>query len=232
MIRREIVGKAVMNLYRNIPVIAFPFPVQAAINMFQNCRYQSYRHFAELNRCTITDVIRLCESKSGCTQYDIVNKRYLVLVNESENPGRVRWTSAHELGHILCGHFVDALSNSDFQNSFSLSSNPDFETEADVFASAVLSPLPLFDLLDIRSRESAQAMFGLSSEASGFAWDRYVKAIQNGVDFSAYSEFRNLFHQKRPQDEVVFDVAHHAVQTPPYMTYHNESVPSSFFGAF
>ena len=91
-----------------LPQITFPLDVQEVIKLIPNCRYMSYQKFAKINNCSINDVIQMCESKSGCTHYDISQDRYLILCNQStqdnNNFGRQLWTCSHEIGHILCKH--------------------------------------------------------------------------------------------------------------------------------
>ena len=68
----------------------------------------TYNKFAELNQCPLQEVLALCESESGCTHYDVGKNRYLVLFNSSTQNhnvlGRIRWTLAHELGHVTLNH--------------------------------------------------------------------------------------------------------------------------------
>ena len=91
-----------------MPQITFPLNIQEVIKLIPNCRYMSYQKFAKINNCSINDVIQMCESKSGCTHYDISQDRYLILCNQStqdnNNSGRQLWTCTHEIGHILCKH--------------------------------------------------------------------------------------------------------------------------------
>ena len=91
-----------------LPALSFPINVYEIIEYLPNCKYMSYQDFAKINNCSINDVIQLCESKSGCTHYDIINNRYLILSNQSlndnNNIGRQRWTCGHEIGHTVCEH--------------------------------------------------------------------------------------------------------------------------------
>ena len=214
MIRLNVVGNAVMDVYRIIPEIRFPLHVPSIIGLYNNCRYQSYKRFAEINHCSYYDVINLLESKSGNTQFDKRNGRYLIICNESENPFRWRWTCAHELGHVLCGHFLDYSNESDLENSTILSGNNDYEKEADLFAASLLSPIPLFDILEIRKPDDLVEMFGISIHASQIRWTEYKRLRNETKDLSSFHEIRSLFNKKRPLDEILFDVPHHAVSFP------------------
>ena len=118
-----------------LPQITFPLDVQEVIKLIPNCRYMSYQKFAKINNCSINDVIQMCESKSGCTHYDISQNRYLILCNQStqdnNNFGRQLWTCSHEIGHILCKHHSASAYSKLSENSFMCAENPEFENEAD-----------------------------------------------------------------------------------------------------
>ena len=59
-----------------------------------------------------------------------------IVIREGMNPGRTRFTVAHELGHILLGHVGK---HSLVNREPSASDNP-MEREANVFASRLLAP--------------------------------------------------------------------------------------------
>lgn len=145
--------------------------------MYPNCRFMTYDKFAEINHCSIDDVIEICRSKTGCTHYEIENNRYLIMCNDKlmvNNTGRKRWTAAHEVGHIVCKHFELSALSSLSENGF-LENNPEFESEADYFAATLLAPFPLYNILNIHSAIDIQNTFGLSTEASLYRFDEYQR---------------------------------------------------------
>ena len=162
-----------------LPQITFPLDVQEVIKLIPNCRYMSYQKFAKINNCSINDVIQMCESKSGCTHYDISQDRYLILCNQStqnnNNFGRQLWTCSHEIGHILCKHHSASAYSKLSENSFICTENPEFENEADYFAATILSPFPLYKYLNVQSPLDIQNVFGLSAEASLYRYKEYLK---------------------------------------------------------
>lgn len=108
MIRYAYICNQVLQLYKKLPSIKFPLDPRLFFEQMDNCKTMTYNKFAELNQCSLQEVFALCESKSGCTHYDVGKNRYLVLFNSSrENHnvlGRIRWTLAHELGHVTLNH--------------------------------------------------------------------------------------------------------------------------------
>lgn len=179
MIRYFYINNLVLQIYSMLPKITFPLDVQEVIKLIPNCRYMSYQKFAKINKCSINDVIQICESKSGCTHYDISQDRYLILCNQStqnnNNLGRQLWTCSHEIGHILCKHHSTSAYSKLSENNLSCVENPEFENEADYFASTLLSPFPLYKCLNIQSPLDVQNVFGLSTEASLYRYKEYLK---------------------------------------------------------
>lgn len=169
-IRYTYINQLVLKTYSSLQSIKFPINTVEIANLIPNCKYISYQEFASVNDCNIDDVINMCGSAAGCTNYDVNSDRYLILCNESfenyNNSGRQRWTCAHEIGHILCGHhYISMLEGI---------KRPNFEAEADYYAATLLSPFPLFKLLNINAPIDVQNVFGLSSSASLLRYNRYL----------------------------------------------------------
>lgn len=179
MVRYIYINNLVLQIYSMLPQITFPLNVQEVIKLIPNCRYMSYQEFSKINNCSINDVIQICESKSGCTHYDILQDRYLILCNQStqdnNNSGRQLWTCSHEIGHIFCKHHSASAYSKLSEKSFIYSENPEFENEADYFAATILSPFPLYKYLNIQSSLDIQTVFGLSAEASLYRYREYLK---------------------------------------------------------
>lgn len=183
-----------------LPEIRFPLDVKEIIRYMPNCRYMSYQQFAKINNCSINDIIQICESKSGCTHYDIKNDRYLILCNQStadnNNIGRQRWTCGHEIGHIVCNHHTMSAYEKLSENSLLKTTNPEYEVEADYFAATLLAPFPLYKLLNIKSAIDVQNTFGLSTEASLYRYKQYLKWLNTRVKTSWENDMIRLYKQK------------------------------------
>lgn len=200
MIRYTYVNNQVLNIYSMLPVIKFPLDVKEIIHYIPNCRYMSYQQFAKINQCSIDDIIQICESKSGCTHYDIMNNRYLILCNQSTADnnvvGRQRWTCGHEIGHVICNHHIIYAYEKLSENSILQTTNPEYESEADYFAATLLVPFPLFKLLNIRSAIDIQNTFGISAEASLYRYKQYLKWLNTRVKTSWENDIMRLYRQK------------------------------------
>ena len=183
MIRYSYINNIVLKIYETMPKIKYPLNIKEVIDFLPNCRYLSYQEFAKLNHCTIPEVIQLCESKSGCTHYDVAQNRYLILCNQStknnNNPGRQRWTCGHEIGHVVCKHHKISAYEKLAENSLLHIDNTEYEAEADYFAATILAPFPLFKIFNIQSADDVQRVFGLSTEASMYRYNRYLKWLRS-----------------------------------------------------
>lgn len=183
-----------------LPTIKFPLDVKEIIRYIPNCRYMSYQQFVKINQCSIDDIVQICESKSGCTHYDIINDRYLILCNQStannNNVGRQRWTCGHEIGHVVCNHHTISAYEKLSENSLLQTTNPEYEAEADYFAATLLAPFPLYKLLNIKSAIDIQNTFGLSTEASLYRYKQYLKWLNTRVKTSWENDMMRLYRQK------------------------------------
>lgn len=200
MIRYAYINNKVLNIYSMLPTIKLPLDVKQIINYMPNCRYMSYQKFAKINRCSIDDVFQICESKSGCTHYDAVNDRYLILCNQStdnnNNIGRQRWTCGHEVGHIVCNHHTISAYQNFSENGSLQNNNCEYELEADYFAATLLAPFPLFNLLKIKSNVDIQITFGLSVEASSYRYEKYLKWMNTRIKTSWENDMIRIFKLK------------------------------------
>lgn len=201
MIRYNHINNLILNIYRSMPYIQFPINLQEVIRTISNCRYLSYQEFASINHCSISDVIHVCESKSGCTHYDVVHDRYLILCNQStdgnNNLGRQLWTFGHEIGHVVCNHLSMSACDKLSENSMMQTNNIDYEVEADYFAATILAPFPLFKLLCISSSVDIQNMFGLSAEAAFYRYKHYLKWQKSRIKTSWENDIIRVYLQKK-----------------------------------
>ena len=197
MIRYAYICNQVLQFYTSLAQINFPIDPRCFFNQIQNCRIMSYKTFASINHCSMRDVFLLCESESGCTNYDVTSDRYLVLFNSStENNnvlGRIRWTLAHELGHVTLKHLPYIAEPSIAENNFNNLTHPELENEADYFAALLLCPMPLYEQLHIQSAQDIQHVFGLSWEASDVRWREYLKWKRSHRKTAWENDMRRLY---------------------------------------
>ncbi len=198
IIRYSFIKQQLINLLKSNNLNnSFPVNVLELFKLVPNCKVMTYQQFADKYNTDIDFVINMCKSKSGCTHYDNKSKNYLVLYNNSNTNhnvnGRILWTLAHELGHIILKHVPRVQFNSIAENGFNEDINKQFETEADFFAANLLSPFQLFKPLEINSSSDIQNIFGLSAQASNFRWENYQKWKQNHIKTAFDNDILKLF---------------------------------------
>lgn len=198
MIRKFYINNLVLKLYSQLPRIKYPLDLNEVLSLIPNCKLMSYQKFADINHCSVNDVVALCQSKSGCTHYDVETNRYLILVNlaETSNYGRRRWTIAHEIGHIMCGHHALSALNKIAEHSFSQFGDQNYEAEADYFVVTLLSPLPLFKVFKIQSARDIQEVFGLSAEAADIRLKEYKLWLRSHRKTAWENDIVNIYLQK------------------------------------
>lgn len=167
---RILIDDAVSEIHRIMPVRVYPAHTDVLIRKMGNCRKISYQKLAELNGCSVKDIVRNLNSADGCTHFSRKTGRYLVAVNEDgRSAGRILWTTAHELGHIVAGHFLEI-------DGETLQPCRDMEEEADYFAASFLAPLEEIWKIRARRPSDIRKRFGLSQEASEYRWSEYLRS--------------------------------------------------------
>lgn len=163
---RTSIDDSIFSIYKKIRSPIFPIHSQDIVKRVHNCRYITYDELARVSNVDYPDIVKACKSLDGCTQYDPATNRYLISINTSPRYGasqaRIRWTVAHELGHIIAGHFTKLNS--------SISSLKWMEEEADYFAASLLAPIPAMLLMRVRKPANIRDWFGLSQTAAEYRW--------------------------------------------------------------
>ena len=157
--------------------------------------FYPYQEMAEVTGCTVQDVAVLCKSNSGATHYDPDTNRYLILYNAEMNAGRIRWTLAHEIGHIYIGH-LEVIEGAEIAYNEQRGFYDQFESEADYFAWNLLAPLPILREMGIRSASEIKATYGLSNQAAALQFDRYTKWCRSHVKTAWENGMLRIFRSK------------------------------------
>ncbi|MBP0983034.1 MAG: ImmA/IrrE family metallo-endopeptidase [Oscillospiraceae bacterium] len=109
-----------------------------------------------------SEVKMLRPKESGCCFIDKQGK-WTIVYDDSESPDRNRFTIAHELGHILLGHEIEA-GFGHFRRI--VEGKPITETQADEFAARLLAPACVLWALDVSSAGDIAALCGISDTAA------------------------------------------------------------------
>ena len=196
MVRNVFVQRKVLELYQRMDTISYPIQPETLLPCVpQSCRIMSYQKTAEVAGCSVQDVAVLCKSNSGATHYDPELNRYLILYNGSMNPGRVRWTLGHEIGHICIGH-LETMEVAEIAYTEQREFYDQLESEADYFAWNLLAPLPILREMGIRSVDELKIVCGLSTQAAALQYDRYVKWCRSRIKTAWESDMLRAFRAK------------------------------------
>lgn len=117
-----------------------------------------------------------CEISDGFTVRS--GGQYLAFYNGSQTPGRVRFTIAHELGHVLLGHLGDG-EHTVYNREPSPEDAPE-EHMANVFASRLLAPACVLHALRAVTPEQIAAACDISLAAARFRAGRMGVLEQRG----------------------------------------------------
>ena len=117
-----------------------------------------------------------CDISDGFTVRS--GDRCYVFYNMEQPPGRVRFTIAHELGHVLLGHLGDGEHT--VYNRESSSEDAPEEHTANVFASRLLAPACVLHALGAVTPEQISAVCDISMAAARFRAGRMGVLEQRG----------------------------------------------------
>lgn len=122
----------------------------------------------------------------------IVNGEPIIVINylKRGNAARMRFTVAHELGHIMLGHVgVYELVNrepSPYDN--------EIEQQANIFASRLLAPACVLWGCGVQSPEQIIQLCDISYQAAQFRWER-MKVLYERQKFLTSPLERQVFEQ-------------------------------------
>ena len=109
------------------------------------------------------------ELKSNEAGVSISNRgKWYIVYDDSTARGRIRFTIAHELGHIFLGHPLIVGYHARTVNA----SKPEVEQEADIFASRLLMPACVIWGLNIHTAKDIQDVFDVSYTAAKIRAER------------------------------------------------------------
>lgn len=170
------VEKCLINLAPPILPIRIKLILNALIDTRDDlCVKTIQRYLIDEGRAyapTQWDILKHFRTIDATTIYLTDVKLHVILFNQKMPIERKKWTLAHELGHIRCGHFQQVLSMN--RQSICDAYNARLEREADYFARCLLAPPWMIFLIASRyDRMDAiayytilRSVFRLSKEAS------------------------------------------------------------------
>lgn len=124
----------------NENVTQFPIDLFKVIKKLK-WKLLTYEELALQNNCTIDDIID-CLGKDGYSIY--YGNNYTIAYNNTiKSQGRINFTLAHEIGHIVLNHHKDFDVTKILTDNFTKAEYKILENEANCFARNILVPAPL-----------------------------------------------------------------------------------------
>lgn len=147
----SLILKSIIDVYISSNVLSFPVDCQDLISD-QGYRVYTYRQLAWKS----SELREMCNTYSEDSFRDGFSK--IVAYNDLLPQRRIRFSLAHELGHIVLQH---------------KKSTPDTEKEANFFASNLLAPRMAIHYARCKNETDVAKVFELSQEAARYAFDDY-----------------------------------------------------------
>ena len=125
--------------------------------------------------------VKLYESQddsSGCSK--MYGDMPIIQVDKNCTLERQRFTTAHELGHILLGH-VGKCNN--LVNREPSPHDNEREVAANVFASRLLAPACILHELKVKSAEEIAKLCGISLQSAEFRLNRLILLEKRNAEF-------------------------------------------------
>ncbi len=141
--RRQYISEIVYKIIKMLDIRSYPIDIACLIKHLDRLNFDitldTYQSFAAFRGISIEECIQLFKSKDAATAYIRENDFYIIFLNTAEkNKGRLHWTLAHELGHILLGHYKIIKPTLLQRKHISQESYQILEKEADFFAKSLL----------------------------------------------------------------------------------------------
>lgn len=133
--------------YGKLPVIDV-FSILDLIPGGVKTKLYTYTDYAEKMRCTYREFFRkYASSEHGFTIPNFNDNKYIICYNERKDEKTIRFTIAHEIGHIVLGHRVD---------------NAITDREANCFARNLLCPIQISDSFGVETEQEYVNCFNIS----------------------------------------------------------------------
>lgn len=140
----------------NFKEFSFPIGIYSVLQKMKNVRLYTYSQWAQNFRITYDDFLLIAPSYYGFTIIDSKNHNYFVIYNEKKDYTTIRFTLAHELGHIILGHQKDDNNEN---------------KEANCFARNFLCPIPAVTELNLNTVSEYMECFYVSEPMAEVAVD-------------------------------------------------------------
>lgn len=161
-------------------ITIFPVDPIAIVNSY-GWRIMTYTEMSKICHCTVRDISDALGSTDAVTKKDGLS--YVILYNDTRinTPDRIRFTIAHEIGHILLGHVKPSvtkkLQTGGWNGGFDKYLYKKLECEANCFARNLLCPAVVLAQIESFNKNLIMDVFKISKKAADARVDFYCDDI-------------------------------------------------------
>ncbi len=125
----------------------------------------------------------------------------IILFDRSKTPGRIRFTVAHELGHLILGHVAPGQVTA--MNREPANTDSPLETAANQFAARLLAPACVLWGIDAHTAKEISELCHISPQAARFRAERMEalykrdRFLTSGLERDVYNQFRPFIEEYR-----------------------------------
>ena len=169
-----------------------PWKVATSLPNVHVCKWTDLR-----DNCNDDDPLFIDkEGADAKTQHLRGEADYLVVYDDRvENYQRVRWTIAHEIGHIVLGHLVSFEATALCRGSLTEKDYKVLEREADTFAVNLLAPMTIINRLpSIQTKADIMKLCNLSVEASDNCMEE-LRLLKSGKKLTFPIKEEDVLHR-------------------------------------
>lgn len=200
-IRYKLIHQIVNDIYINSNITQFPVDILSIIKSFSTITIVSYSTYAKNHNLTNEELLNCFTSDDGFSVLSKSKDKYIIFFNDfiDNSKQRMRWTIAHELGHILCKHHLFNNDNFSDEEIYSFK-----EREANHFSSMILAHSVVLNELSLISSKEIEFYCDLSSAAAKFRFDNHKRYCRYSTssdryiirNFKEYTDARNQDYQE------------------------------------
>ncbi len=149
--------------------------------------------FFQIDVLKNSEVGFLSPSEYGCCMVD-ENGQWTIVYEDSDPRGRIRFTIAHELGHILLGH-EKALGFGNYRKS--AVRKLENEIQADEFAARLLAPACVLWALNVTKTDNIATLCDISRNAAQYRAKRMSTLLERDM-FLKHPLEKKVFESFKP----------------------------------
>lgn len=122
-------------------------------------------------------------------------EQYMTVYDDRQPMARIRWTLAHEIGHIFLGHLLEIRERNISLRGLSEAMYQVLEKEANFFAKELLTPLWLLKELNVVHREDISMICSVSGQAAEIRELELIDHIHKKIHIEARAFYRRQFNE-------------------------------------